>query len=78
MSFHKYNVDENESDIFFPGTGALGDIGSGLGLGYSVNVPLRDGITSEAYAHIFKSVISDVVKHYGPSAIGKEETNIYG
>eukprot|EP00951_Prasinocladus_malaysianus_P007601 scaffold54617_cov17-Prasinocladus_malaysianus.AAC.1 len=34
VSFHKYGD-------FFPGTGAVGDIGYGTGKGYSLNVPLQ-------------------------------------
>ena len=48
-SFHKYGE-------FFPGTGDLRDIGYGQGKNYSVNVPLRDGITDESYASIFEPV----------------------
>ena len=37
VSFHKY-------DEYFLGTGDLGDIGTGKGQYYDVNIPLRDGI----------------------------------
>lgn len=48
-SFHKYGN-------FFPGTGHINDIGVGVGRGYSVNVPLTDGIDDESYHFIFKPV----------------------
>jgi histone deacetylase 1/2 len=48
-SFHKYGE-------FFPGTGDLKDIGHGKGRNYSVNFPLRDGITDEAYKSVFEPV----------------------
>ena len=32
------------------------DVGAGKGRNYAVNVPLRDGITDEAYQSIFKPV----------------------
>lgn len=62
VSFHKYGE-------YFPGTGELRDIGVGLGKNYSVNFPLRDGITDETYRNIFEPVIEAVMTHYGPEAI---------
>lgn len=50
VSFHKYGD-------FFPGTGDLKDIGAGKGRLYSVNVPLKDGITDDTYESIFKPVV---------------------
>jgi hypothetical protein len=38
VSFHKFGD-------FFPGSGALNDIGVQKGKNYSINVPLSDGIT---------------------------------
>lgn len=38
VSFHKFGD-------FFPGTGDIADIGARDGRGYSVNVPLKDGVT---------------------------------
>jgi len=52
-SFHKYGE-------FFPGTGDIKDIGFGKGRNYSVNFPLRDGITDEAYKSVFEPVSFDV------------------
>jgi len=51
-SFHKYGE-------FFPGTGDIKDIGFGKGRNYSVNFPLRDGITDEAYKSVFEPVSYD-------------------
>jgi len=48
-SFHKYGE-------YFPGTGALGDIGCSKGKKYAVNFPLKDGIDDVAYQSIFKPV----------------------
>ncbi|KAK4056229.1 histone deacetylase [Microbotryomycetes sp. JL221] len=61
-SFHKYGE-------FFPGTGDLKDIGVKQGKNYSVNFPLRDGITDEAYKNVFEPVISGIMDHYRPSAV---------
>ncbi|CAD6198383.1 unnamed protein product [Caenorhabditis auriculariae] len=62
VSFHKYGD-------FFPGTGDLKDIGAGRGRLYSVNVPLRDGITDEAYQSIFIPVMSKVMERFQPCAV---------
>lgn len=51
-SFHKYGH-------FFPGTGALEDIGMEEGLGYSVNVPLHEGIDDQMYSSLFVRVGAD-------------------
>lgn len=48
-SFHKFGD-------YFPGTGHIDDKGKGKGYGYSVNVPLRDGLTDEAFKHVFQPV----------------------
>ena len=48
-SFHKFGE-------FFPGTGSINDIGYGSGKYYSVNCPLRDGITDETYKQVFEPV----------------------
>ena len=47
FSLHKYELG------FYPGTGAITDIGNGKGRFYSVNVPLKDGIRDEPYCRIF-------------------------
>ena len=49
VSFHKYGN-------YFPGTGAKEEVGYGKGKYYSVNVPLKDGITDENYQSVFDKV----------------------
>lgn len=63
VSFHKYG------NTFFPGTGDMYEIGSDYGRYYSVNVPLKEGITDTDYSYIFKLVIDDVIEFYRPTAI---------
>ncbi|KAF2434809.1 hypothetical protein EJ08DRAFT_675786 [Tothia fuscella] len=62
VSFHKYGE-------YFPGTGELRDIGVGNGKYYSVNFPLRDGITDRTYKSAFEPVIGAVMDYYKPDAI---------
>ncbi|KAK4047474.1 histone deacetylase (class I) Clr6 [Microbotryomycetes sp. JL201] len=61
-SFHKYGD-------FFPGTGALGDVGKGTGKGYAVNFPLKDGIDDESYRSIFRPVMQAIMDWYRPGAV---------
>lgn len=62
VSFHKYGE-------YFPGTGELRDIGVGNGKYYSVNFPLRDGITDDTYKGVFEPVIKAVMDWYRPEAV---------
>uniref|UniRef100_A0A183C1X2 histone deacetylase n=1 Tax=Globodera pallida TaxID=36090 RepID=A0A183C1X2_GLOPA len=62
VSFHKYGD-------FFPGTGELKDVGAGRGRYYSVNVPLKDGVTDEAYQLIFEPIMRKVMELFQPSAV---------
>ncbi|PIL25537.1 hypothetical protein GSI_12400 [Ganoderma sinense ZZ0214-1] len=62
LSLHKFGE-------FFPGTGLLEDRGRGKGMGYAVNVPLKDGITDESYRSIFEPVFDKILDVFRPSAI---------
>ena len=48
-SFHKFGE-------FFPGTGTQDDRGHGKGKGYSVNVPLKDGMNDESFKSLYDPV----------------------
>lgn len=63
VSFHKFGQG------YFPGTGDLGNMGHGKGRMYSLNVPLRDGITDAAYHSLFKPVLAKIMEVYRPEAI---------
>jgi histone deacetylase 1/2 len=62
-SFHKF------ADGFFPGTGDLNDIGDGEGRGYSVNFPLKDGLSDTSFVFCFKPIIQKIMDVYDPGAI---------
>jgi histone deacetylase 1/2 len=53
VSFHRYGD-------YFPGTGAIEDVGYGLGKGYCVNVPLKDGIDDESYRYVYEPIMTKV------------------
>jgi acetoin utilization deacetylase AcuC-like enzyme len=63
VSFHKYG------DSFFPGTGDIIEIGKGMGKFYSLNVPLKDGVTDQQYESLFEPIIRAVIEKFRPSAI---------
>ncbi|MCU0611846.1 MAG: histone deacetylase [Candidatus Eisenbacteria bacterium] len=54
---------------FYPGTGPLGETGTGAGERYTVNIPLRAGADDEVYAAAFNQVILPIGKTYGPDLI---------
>ncbi|KAK8820114.1 hypothetical protein WA556_000954 [Blastocystis sp. ATCC 50177/Nand II] len=62
VSFHKYGN-------YFPGTGNVSDVGLEKGKNYAVNVPLKDGMTDEAYKYIFEPVVKKCVEVFQPGAI---------
>jgi histone deacetylase 1/2 len=53
VSFHKYGD-------FFPGTGALDDIGHDTGTYYSVNVPLQEGMDDDSYRYVYEPIMTKV------------------
>lgn len=53
VSFHKYGD-------FFPGTGALDDVGHMGGRYYSVNVPLQEGMDDDSYRFVYEPIMTKV------------------
>ena len=62
MSLHKFGD-------FFPGTGGVKDVGEDIGKNYSVNVPLKSGMTDDMYIDIFKTISDEVRNRFQPSAV---------
>ncbi|XP_034234102.1 histone deacetylase 8-like isoform X2 [Thrips palmi] len=63
FSLHKYEVG------FYPGSGAITDVGRGNGKFYSVNVPLKDGIRDEAYTKIFNRLLEVLMQAFHPDTL---------
>jgi len=61
-SFHKYGD-------YFPGTGALDDIGCEEGKYYCVNFPFNDGVNDETFLAAFQPVIKEIIYRFKPEAI---------
>jgi acetoin utilization deacetylase AcuC-like enzyme len=54
---------------YYPGTGAIEEIGRGDGLGYNVNVPLRPGADNYQYVRIFRKVLYPVAMKFKPDLV---------
>jgi acetoin utilization deacetylase AcuC-like enzyme len=53
----------------YPGTGVVTDVGSGLGKGYTINVPVSAGSGDANYAAIFEQVIWPAALRFKPELI---------
>jgi acetoin utilization deacetylase AcuC-like enzyme len=51
---------------FYPGTGALTEVGVGAGAGYTINVPLPAGCGDREYLQIFHDVIVPAAEKFQP------------
>ena len=63
VSTHQYQYP------FFPGTGAINEIGEGKGRGYTLNIPLKPGSGDSNYLRLFNEVIWPAARRYEPQMI---------
>ena len=54
---------------YYPGTGAAGDIGTGAGAGFTVNLPLSAGATDADYELVYTKVALPILKQFRPELI---------
>jgi len=54
---------------YYPGTGAIEEIGRGKGLGYNINVPLRPGTDNAQYVKIFREIIYPLSMKFKPDLV---------
>ena len=54
---------------FYPGTGAVDEIGRGEGTGFTVNLPLEAGAVNEDYRLAFSEVVVPVLRQYDPDLL---------
>jgi acetoin utilization deacetylase AcuC-like enzyme len=54
---------------FYPGTGALDEVGSGEGAGYTVNAPLPPGCGDALYADLFRRLLVPVAASFRPDLV---------
>ena len=53
----------------FPGTGAVGDAGSGDGFGYTINIPVPEGSREEAWVSALEHVIVPAALEFAPQLV---------
>lgn len=54
---------------FYPGTGSAGEIGTGSGRGFTLNIPMEEGEGESAYMRAVEDRIVRVIDDYRPHAI---------
>ena len=54
---------------YYPGTGAAGEIGTGPGEGFTVNLPMESGGTDADFEHVFDRVALPVLRQFSPDLI---------
>jgi acetoin utilization deacetylase AcuC-like enzyme len=54
---------------FYPGTGPLGDAGSGAGLGYTVNLPVHAGTDGSVWRGLLEHVVLPVASSFEPELV---------
>lgn len=62
-------ISVHQHGFFYPGTGALHEIGQGEGRGYTINVPLPGQHGDKSYALIFEQVIWAAARRFQPQFI---------
>ncbi len=62
LSTHRYG-------LFYPGTGAPAEVGSGKGEGYTVNVPISPGSGDAEYGNVFLHILKPIALSYEPQLI---------
>ncbi len=58
-----------DGHYLFPGTGFVHEMGQGVGLGYSVNLPLYPGTDDETYLWAFEQVVPPLVSVFQPNIL---------
>lgn len=51
---------------FYPGTGRLQEVGSGLGIGTTVNIPVIGGSDGSVYREAFSRIVLPILDQFGP------------
>ncbi len=55
--------------FIFPGTGAVGEVGTGQGTGYTVNVPLPGGCGDDDYEMVMKELLVPIAGDHRPQLV---------
>src|SRR5437867_1464999 len=54
---------------FYPGTGALYEVGEGRGRGFTVNLPMPAGLGDTEYARVYREIVEPVGRAFDPQLL---------
>jgi acetoin utilization deacetylase AcuC-like enzyme len=54
---------------FYPGTGALDEMGEGAGTGFTVNIPLPNGTGDAQYARLYREIVAPIGNAFAPQLV---------
>ena len=54
---------------YYPGTGAINEVGAGPGEGYTINIPLPAGCSDQEYMEVFQYVVIPAAERFQPEWI---------
>jgi acetoin utilization deacetylase AcuC-like enzyme len=54
---------------FYPGTGALDEVGEGRGRGFTVNLPMPAGLGNPEYARVYRQVVEPIGRAFDPELV---------
>jgi acetoin utilization deacetylase AcuC-like enzyme len=54
---------------YYPGSGAVQEVGAGAGLGFTINLPLAAGATDADFERVYASVVSPILRQFRPGIL---------
>lgn len=54
---------------FYPGTGALDEVGKGAGAGFTVNLPMPHGMGDGDYARVYREIVEPIGRAFSPELV---------
>ena len=54
---------------FYPGTGAINEVGAGAGEGFTINIPLPAGCADTEYLQVFQDIVAPAAEKFKPEWI---------
>ena len=54
---------------FYPGTGALDEVGEGEGRGFTVNLPMPPGMGDAEYARVYRRIVEPIGRAFDPQLL---------
>jgi len=54
---------------FYPGTGALDEVGEGAGRGFTVNLPMPGGLGDQSYSRAYREIVEPIGRAFDPQLV---------